>query len=130
VRTDKLTLAALEATLLQPGTPTRLALRADPGTLRDRAGHLADRLSTAGVRAEVVDSAGAVGGGGAPEVRLPSAAVALDEGLATRLRTGDPPVVGRVEKGRLLLDLRCVPEDSDAVMLAAVIAAHEERATS
>ena len=50
-------------------------------------------------------SVAAVGGGGAPEVELPSAAVRLPPELAVPLRTGDPAVVGYVEQGRLVLDL-------------------------
>jgi L-seryl-tRNA(Ser) seleniumtransferase len=125
VRVDKLTLAALEATLLQPDTPTHRALHADPADLHHRASALAAALVAAGVAADVVDSNGAVGGGGAPELTLPGAAVAVDERVAERLRTGDRAVLGRVERGRLLLDLRCVPTDRDADLLAAVTAAHE-----
>jgi L-seryl-tRNA(Ser) seleniumtransferase len=124
MRVDKLTLAALEATLLDPDTPTHRALHADPTALRRRAEVLAAGLGAQGLAIEVVDSAGVVGGGGAPEVVLPGSAVAVDERLAGPLRTGGPPVVGRVERGRLLLDLRCVPEDRDADLLAAVLAAH------
>jgi L-seryl-tRNA(Ser) seleniumtransferase len=46
--------------------------------------------------------------------------VSLPEALAVELRTGDPPVLGRVERGRLLLDLRCVPSELDATVTAAV----------
>ncbi len=54
-----------------------------------------------------------VGGGGAPEVTLASWSLALPGAYAERLRTGTPAVVGRVERGRLLLDLRCVPPEAD-----------------
>jgi L-seryl-tRNA(Ser) seleniumtransferase len=128
VRVDKLTLAALEATLLGRSTPTHDALHADPHALRDRAKALARRLRNTGVPAEAVAADGAVGGGGAPGVRLPGWAVAVDERLAAPLRTGRPPVVGRVEQGRLLLDPRCVPDASDAELLAAVLAAHRDPA--
>ena len=57
-------------------------------------------------------SEGRVGGGGAPGVPLPSAAVALPPELAKALRLGDPAVVGHVHDGRLLLDLLTVPEDT------------------
>jgi L-seryl-tRNA(Ser) seleniumtransferase len=85
--------------------------------LRARALRLAHRLN-----AEVVDSVAAVGGGGAPGLELPSVALALPESLARPLRTGDPPVVGRVVRGRLLLDLRSVPPDQDEALAAAVLA--------
>jgi L-seryl-tRNA(Ser) seleniumtransferase len=120
VRVDKLTLAALEATVRAEAPPVPLALRADAAALRPRAQRLARRLAAAG--AEVVDSVAAVGGGGAPGHELPSVALALSEELARPLRLGEPPVVGRVLRGRLLLDLRTVPPDQDDVLAAAVLA--------
>ena len=123
LRVDKLTLAALEATLRGPETPTWTALRADPAALRDRATRLQDELAAGGVAAEVARSAAVVGGGGAPGVELESWALAVPAGYADPLRRGDPPVAGRVERGRLLLDLRCVPADLDAVLRDAIVAA-------
>nr|WP_173042414.1 L-seryl-tRNA(Sec) selenium transferase [Phytohabitans flavus] len=124
LRVDKLTLAALEATLTGPPTPTALALHANLAGLRDRAELLADRLREAGVAAVTGESASVVGGGGAPGVVLPSVAVRLPPQLAAALRTGTPAVVGRVEHGALLLDLRCVrPADDDALYAAVVVAA-------
>ncbi|MBG0826655.1 L-seryl-tRNA(Sec) selenium transferase [Planomonospora sp. ID67723] len=125
LRVDKTTLAALEATVGGPDTPTREALHADPAALRGRAEKLAARLCDRGIDATAVDSLGVVGGGGAPEVSLRSAAVALDEGLAAPLRRGEPPVLGRVERGRCLLDLRAVPEADDERLLEAVIGVAE-----
>lgn len=122
LRVDKLTLAALEATLVGPVPPVPAALQADPAALLDRARRLAAALAGT-VAAEAVPSAAAVGGGGAPGVTLPSAAVALPAELAAPLRTGEPAVLGHLERGRLLLDLLMVaPADDDAV-LAAVRAA-------
>jgi len=63
-----------------------------------------------------------VGGGGAPGVELPSWAVTLPERYAAALRRADTPVLGRIEKGRLLLDLRCVPANEDALVHKAVAA--------
>jgi len=123
LRVDKLTLAALEATLRGPVPPVRQALYADPAALAVRAAALAGRLTRAGVTALGVPSEAAVGGGGAPGVRLPSAAVSLPERFAVPLRTGDPPVVGRIENARLLLDLRTVPPGSDDDVARAVLAA-------
>jgi L-seryl-tRNA(Ser) seleniumtransferase len=57
-------------------------------------------------------------------VVLPSAAVALPDRYAVPLRLGLPPVVGRVERGSLLLDLRCVPVEQDGDLEAAVLAVH------
>jgi L-seryl-tRNA(Ser) seleniumtransferase len=120
LRVDKLTLAALEATLRGPAPPVRVALHADPTEVRARAERLAGELTGLGVDATVVDSVAVVGGGGAPGVELPSAAVSLPARYAERLRAGSPAVVGRVERGRCLLDLRTVAPDDDQVLLDAV----------
>ncbi|NUO92236.1 MAG: L-seryl-tRNA(Sec) selenium transferase, partial [Dermatophilaceae bacterium] len=118
LRVDKLTLAALEATLRGPVPPVTAYLHADAGGLRART----DRLAEA-VGGEVVAVEGRVGGGGAPGVPLPGWAVALPEECAERLRAGDAVVVARVERGRCLVDLRCVPADSDGDLERAVLAA-------
>jgi len=115
LRVDKTTLAALAATLRARTTPTYDALHADPGVLHARAIAVAGRTGGA-----VVPSDGAVGGGGAPGLELPGWAVALPAELAGPLRQGSPAVVGRVEGGRLLLDLRAVPAARDADLAAAV----------
>ncbi|MFC5996399.1 L-seryl-tRNA(Sec) selenium transferase [Pseudonocardia hispaniensis] len=124
MRVDKLTLAAFEATLRGPSPPTRVALDADAAGLRVRAEALAARLASAGVEAEAVDSASTVGGGGAPGVVLPSAAVALPERFAAALRRGEPAVLGHLENGRCLLDLRALPPEADDTIADAVLAAH------
>ncbi|MGN6334636.1 L-seryl-tRNA(Sec) selenium transferase [Mycobacterium sp.] len=116
LRVDKLTLAALEATLLGPPTPVARALGADVDRLRARAEALAAGLPGA----VAVDCVAAVGGGGAPGVELPSAAVSLPEYYAAALRLGSPPVVGRLEGGRCLLDLRTVAPEDDELLAAAV----------
>jgi L-seryl-tRNA(Ser) seleniumtransferase len=118
VRVDKLTLAALQATLVGPVTPTWRALRYDPAALRERTRRLAARLGGA----EVVASVAVVGGGGAPELRLASWALSLPGAYAVPLRLADPSIVGRIEHGRLLLDLRCVPPGSDPAVLRAISA--------
>jgi L-seryl-tRNA(Ser) seleniumtransferase len=125
MRVDKLTLAALEATLRGPVPPTRAALDAPPAALRERAEALAAGLVADGVPVAVVDSESTVGGGGAPGVVLPSAALALPERFAAVLRAGEPAVLGRVEHGRCLLDLRAVAPESDGELAAAVRAAQE-----
>ena len=122
LRVDKLTLAALEATLRGPAPPVVQALEADLDGLRRRADGIATRLREAGLVAEVVDSEAAVGAGGAPGVPLKSVAVALPGALAAPLRLGRPAVVGRVERGALLLDLRSVPPERDEDVVAAVLA--------
>ena len=119
LRVDKLTLAALEATLTGPVPPVPTALARSTDDLRARAAAIVAALPES-LGASVVDSEGAVGGGGAPEVVLPSAAVALPERLAEPLRMLALPVVGRLDHGRLLLDLLAVdPSEDDAVADAA-----------
>jgi L-seryl-tRNA(Ser) seleniumtransferase len=126
LRVDKLTLAALEATLRGPPTPTWHALRAPAESLRTRVEALRDTLRVAGVGADAVPADAVVGGGGAPGQRLPSWALALPTGYAQPLRTNDPAVLGRVEHGRLLLDLRCVPSTMDAQLYSAIVAVAED----
>jgi L-seryl-tRNA(Ser) seleniumtransferase len=130
LRVDKLTLAAIEATLAGPAPPVARALTAEAGALLARAERAAATLSGHGLDACAVSSQAAVGGGGAPGVSLASAAVSLPPELAAALRAGPrvrsgelPAVVGRVAAGRLLLDLRAVPQEEDDLLCAAVIAA-------
>ena len=118
VRVDKLTLAALEATLRGPLPPVAASLASRPEDLLARARRIANALGAD--LAEAVESEAAVGGGGAPGVVLPSAAVALPVRLAEPLRRGEPPVVGRVVDGRLLLDLVAVPPERDDDLAEAV----------
>ena len=118
VRADKLTLAALEATLVSGDIPVQQALHADPEQLRARAEKLGDDLGM-----PVVPHDGRVGGGGAPGVPLPGWAVRLPERAASFLRLGQPAVLPRVHDGACLIDLRCIPEDDDARVAAAAHAA-------
>jgi L-seryl-tRNA(Ser) seleniumtransferase len=122
LRVDKLTLAALHATVAGPQTPTWRALRTDPAALRGRTDRVREMISAAGVDVTLVGSVAVVGGGGAPEMELPSWALSLPQEYAAPLRLGAPSVVGRVERGRLLLDLRCVPAEHDSSLVAAVTA--------
>jgi L-seryl-tRNA(Ser) seleniumtransferase len=119
LRVDKLTLAALEATLRTPPTPTWQALHATATELRERVLKLA---ADAG-GGEPVESAGAVGGGGAPGLELAGWALALPERCAELLRAGSPPVTARVHGGRCLVDPRAVPPERDSQLAAAVRAA-------
>jgi L-seryl-tRNA(Ser) seleniumtransferase len=118
LRVDKLTLAALEATLTTQETPTWAAIEADPDTLRTRCAALAESVG-----GKVVPSRGVVGGGGAPGLELEGWAVALPAEFARSLRAGRPPVITRVEHDRCLLDLRCVPAQDDALVRDAVVRA-------
>jgi L-seryl-tRNA(Ser) seleniumtransferase len=129
LRVDKLTLAALEATLAGPPPPVARALAADPAAQLSRAKRFQAAL-TSHCPASVITSEAAVGGGGAPGVTLPSAAIALPPALAgplrwsERVRQGEvPAVVGRIERDRLLLDLRSVDPGDDDLLIEAVLAA-------
>jgi L-seryl-tRNA(Ser) seleniumtransferase len=131
MRIDKLSLAALEATLrlyLEPERARReipvLAMLDTPADeLSDRAGRLAKAI---GPPAEVTPCLGKVGGGALPLLELPGYAVALAGDpveLAGQLRAGRPPVVSRIHEGRALLDVRTVHESelgplADAVRTA------------
>jgi L-seryl-tRNA(Ser) seleniumtransferase len=116
LRVDKLTLAALEATLRGPAAPVAVALSTPIAELTARADELVAALP--GLDAHVVASTAAVGGGGAPGVELPSVAVSLPEHYAKALRAR--AVVGRVERGRCLLDLRTVDPAQDDELLESV----------
>jgi L-seryl-tRNA(Ser) seleniumtransferase len=134
LRVDKLTLAALEATLALYREPERarrqipaLAMLTAPvDEVRGRAERLRLALATQGVHGEVVESVASVGGGAFPTAKIPSAALALDGdagALERRLRSGDRPVIARVADGRVLIDLRSVPAADDLALADAVTAA-------
>lgn len=111
-RADKFTLAALEATLNAPSTPVHDALHADSEVLYARSQRIAEALN-----AEVVPHEGRVGGGGGAGVPIAGWAVSVAEEFARPLRTGSPAILPRVADGRCLIDLRCVPEADDQVIL-------------
>ncbi|MFT3971020.1 MAG: L-seryl-tRNA(Sec) selenium transferase [Micropruina sp.] len=115
LRPGKLVLAALAATLNGPPPPVHRQLHADPDVLADRA-----RTLAALTDGTVIPTQAVVGGGGAPGHQLASWGVAYPESLADRLRAGTPIVVGRVEEGRTVLDLRTVPAEQDEQLAAAV----------
>ena len=132
-RPDKLTLAALEATLrlyrdpegAMQDIPALRMLGADPEVLEERARALVRELEALGIPAVVEPSAGVVGGGAYPGVELPGFAIGIETGgapddLARRLRAGEPPVVGVVRDGTLWLDLRTVHPREEEELVAAV----------
>jgi L-seryl-tRNA(Ser) seleniumtransferase len=134
-RVDKMTLAALEATLAlyrEPAVarreiPTLALLSATLAELRARGAECARLVREAGIECELVDSESSVGAGAFPTATMPSVALALGgdaERWSAALRAGDPAVVGRVHEGRLLLDFRAVPKKEVAVLAAAVVAAN------
>jgi L-seryl-tRNA(Ser) seleniumtransferase len=131
LRLDKLGLAALEATLRLYRDPDRARreipvlamLTLDEATLRERAERLAAEI---GVAAAIVQAVARVGGGALPLVELHGPAVAVEipgtspDDLAARLRAADPPVIGRIEAGRLLLDPRTLADDEIGLVARAL----------
>ncbi|HKI03716.1 MAG TPA: L-seryl-tRNA(Sec) selenium transferase [Thermoanaerobaculia bacterium] len=123
LRPDRTALAALEGVL-------RLHLASAPLPLDrlwpDPQAHRA-RLERVGLEtgAEIVAAEAFLGGGSAPEAPIPGEALALpgDDALLARLRQGDPPVVGYLRQGRLILDLRTVAPEDDEALLGALRAA-------
>ena len=135
LRADKMTLAALHATLLhylrgeaEREVPVWRMIAASAEELDARARAVAE---AAGASARVVDGESTVGGGSLPGDTLPTRLVSIDadaapggaEELARRLRTGAPAALGRIEGGRLLLDLRTVLPGQDAALGRALEAA-------
>src|SRR5215208_6070640 len=130
LRADKLCLAALEATLnsyldgtAEHDLPTLRMLRTPVPEMEERATHLAENLrrNTPGLEVDVTPSVARSGGGTLPTHEIPSFAVRLGgtdpEALAGDLRSGEPPVIGRVHEGRLWLDVRTLlPGDEEAVI--------------
>jgi L-seryl-tRNA(Ser) seleniumtransferase len=123
LRADKLTLAALEGTLalyLDPERAAReipvLRMLGEPlEAVRGRAERLAELAG-----GEVEQTVGRVGGGALPLADLPSFACAIEEELAAPLREGEPPIVGILRDGRLLLDCRTLTDDEVDEVAAAI----------
>jgi L-seryl-tRNA(Ser) seleniumtransferase len=135
LRVDKLTYAALEATLLayvrqdHDAIPALRMLRLSPEQIEGRAQAMKKTLQSERNRlgVDIVDGQSVVGGGAAPAASLPTrllavtcAGLSADE-LAARLRAGEPPVVARVEEGRVLLDLRTVFAEQDEAVAQALL---------
>ncbi len=133
IRPDKLTIAALVATLAayRDGTaerelPVWRMISATTAGLGRRAKAVAATLVAAGIPAEAIETRSTVGGGSLPEETQASRAVALAghaTRLAERLRRADPPVIGHVARERLALDLRSVLPEDDDLLARTVIAA-------
>ena len=123
LRADKLGLAALEGTLLLYLDPARALrevpvlrmLHEDASVVRARAERLAKTVG-----GEVEETVARVGGGALPLAELPSFACAVEEELATPLRAHEPPVIGIVRDGRLLLDCRTLTDDEAHEVAGAV----------
>jgi len=129
VRIDKLTLAALEATLRQRLTghldeiPVERMLRVPAEEVRRRAAFWSVKLEERGVPSRLVEGESAVGGGSVPGQGLPTVLVALTgpaSRLSAALRRGDPPVIARIEKDVCCLDPRTVLRGEDETLIDAV----------
>ena len=132
LRVDKMTYAALEATLAEyvggramTTVPVQRMLQMTADEIDARAVALAVRMNRLpGWRSEVVDGVSAVGGGSAPGVELRTRLVAIAkegssaDSLDERLRRRTPPVIARIEQDRLVLDLRTVLPDQDETLAA------------
>lgn len=127
LRVDKLTYAALEATLLEwisgragRTVPVARMIGLTRTAVEARAHRVLAALNPgAGLRASLIDGVSTVGGGSAPGSQLPTCLIALEQdgwsadALEARLRAQPLPIIGRIEHGRVVLDLRSVPEEDD-----------------
>jgi L-seryl-tRNA(Ser) seleniumtransferase len=133
LRVDKLTYAALEATLLayvkhdHEAVPVLRMMRLSKDDIARRAEGLVAKVKGPKLKLDLLEGESVIGGGAAPSAVLPTRLIALmhsqlgaDE-LCSRLRSASPPIVARVEEGRVLLDLRTVFPSQDAA-LATVLA--------
>ncbi len=130
LRVDKLTYAALEATLLayvkhdHDAIPTLKMMRLTKDEIGKRAAALAASAESSRLKIEITDGESVIGGGAAPSSVLPTRLLALScaglsaDELAIRLRTSDPSIIARVEEGRVLLDLRTVSAEQDSLIAA------------
>jgi L-seryl-tRNA(Ser) seleniumtransferase len=132
LRVDKLTYAAVEATLLayvkrdHDAIPTLRMMRVTKQEIGERAQSIAAQVKSSNCKIEVLDGESVIGGGAAPSSVLPTRVLALScvgisaDELSARLRAFDPPIIARVEQGQVLLDLRTVFADQDEMVAAAL----------
>jgi L-seryl-tRNA(Ser) seleniumtransferase len=143
LRVDKLTYAALEATLLayvrqdHNAIPALRMMRLSVDEIRRRAEALANtvRAQVPKFKVEVIEGASVIGGGAAPGASLPTVLLGLtsqdlsaDE-LSARLRAHQAPIVTRVEQGKVLLDLRTVFPEQDEIIARALLLAEKLQPT-
>jgi L-seryl-tRNA(Ser) seleniumtransferase len=142
LRVDKLTYAALEATLLayvrrdHEAVPVLRMMRLPKDEIARRARKIVSEVESAGLndsrtkcgrlKLELIDGESVIGGGAAPSAVLPTRLIAVNhavlgaDDLSARLRAHVPPVIARVEEGRVLLDLRTVFPEQDANLITAL----------
>lgn len=134
LRVDKLTIAALEATLqcyargsARRDIPVLRMIAASHAELHDRAQRLAAALSGGSAGIDIVDGASTIGGGSYPGVELPTSLVTIQSAstsasrLEMQLRTGQPPVIARVSNDRVMIDLRTVMPEQEAVLVRRIL---------
>ena len=135
LRVDKMTYAALEATLLEYArgrahqtVPVASMIALSAAQIEDRARTVAEGLrASTRVRVEIIDGVSTIGGGSAPGSEIPTRLLSVSVGterpdaLEARLRHSDPPIIGRIEHDRLLLDLRTVLPEQDQALTDALL---------
>ena len=131
LRVDKMTYAALEATLeeyaadrAQSNVPVAFMVAMPLEAIERRARAFADALNASGIRAGVADGESTIGGGSAPGATLPTKLVAIEgeaspQQIERRLREYDVPIIARIENDRVVLDLRTVDPTDDRVLISA-----------
>ena len=131
LRVDKLTYAALEATLMayvkgdHDRIPAVRMMRLSKDQIAKRAEAVAEEIKSSKIVTEIIDGESLIGGGAAPSAVLPTRLLAVSckdlsaDELAARLLASDPPIVARVEDGRVLLDLRTVFAEQDQIIIQA-----------
>ena len=140
LRPDRMTIAALHATLAlyadperaRAEIPTLRMLHTTPEAIQSRARAMADTLVERGLRASIVAAHSAIGGGAAPDQALGTWLVAVEsrvpaDQVARRLRTGEPAVVARISGDRVVVDLRTVAEEETQPLLDALMRAATPR---
>jgi L-seryl-tRNA(Ser) seleniumtransferase len=132
LRVDKLTYAALEATLLAyvkrdyDAIPALRMMYLSKNEIGKRAEAVAGEIRSSKLLVELIDGESVIGGGAAPSAVLPTHLLAVNcvglsaDELSARLRACDPPIIARVEEGRVLLDLRTVFPEQDRNVIAAL----------
>jgi L-seryl-tRNA(Ser) seleniumtransferase len=132
LRVDKLTYAALEATLMayikrdHAAIPTLSMMRLSKAEIGTRAETMAQQIASASLHVEIIDGESVIGGGAAPSAVLPTRLLAISydgssaDQLAERLRSSNPPIIARVEEGQVLLDLRTVFPQQDELVAKAL----------
>ncbi len=132
-RIDKMVAASLEAVVMHylkreamEKIPVWKMMSYTREEIGKRAGRLADKLGKEGIKAETINGFSTVGGGSLPDQTLPTVLVAVRpetslEAFSSRLRLGEPPVIGRIEEERFILDMRTVFEQQEELLLQRIL---------